>query len=248
MRGAPVFTSAPVAYPVAGGPVTSAAFTPTAAGTYRWRATYSGDANNAAVTGACNDAERERRRRPEHADDRDDGVARHHARRSATLTDTATVTGRVNPLAGATIVFRLYGPNDATCADAPVFTSAPCRYPVAGGPVTSPAFTPTAPGTYRWRATYSGDANNDRRRPVPCNAAERERRGRSGRADDRDGGVADIALGPATLTDSATVTGRVNPLAGATITFRALRPERRDVHRRAGVHVDGRPTRWRAAP
>jgi len=34
----------------------SAAFTATEAGTYRWIATYSGDSNNAAVAGACNDA------------------------------------------------------------------------------------------------------------------------------------------------------------------------------------------------
>ena len=76
-----------------------------------------------------------------------------------TLTDTATVTGRSNPLAGATVTFRLYGPNDATCTGAPVFTST-VPYPVAGGPVTSGPFTPTAPGVYRWLAAYSGDANN----------------------------------------------------------------------------------------
>ena len=35
--------------------VPSAAFTPTQAGTYRWRAFYSGDANNAAVSGGCGD-------------------------------------------------------------------------------------------------------------------------------------------------------------------------------------------------
>ena len=45
-----------MAYPVAGGPVTSETFTPTVAGTYRWRARYSGDANNVAVEGLCNAA------------------------------------------------------------------------------------------------------------------------------------------------------------------------------------------------
>ncbi|HVF19079.1 MAG TPA: hypothetical protein VNA14_02420, partial [Mycobacteriales bacterium] len=33
---------------------------------------------------------------------------------AGTLTDSATVSGRVNPLAGASVEFRLYGPNDAT--------------------------------------------------------------------------------------------------------------------------------------
>ena len=55
--GAPAFTSANVAYPLAGGSVPSASFTPSQAGTYHWVATYSGDANNAPVTGACNDAD-----------------------------------------------------------------------------------------------------------------------------------------------------------------------------------------------
>ena len=41
------------------------------------------------------------------------------------LTDTATVLGRVNPQPGATVTFNLYGPDDATCAGAPVFTPAP---------------------------------------------------------------------------------------------------------------------------
>ncbi|MGQ0617971.1 MAG: cell wall-binding repeat-containing protein [Acidimicrobiia bacterium] len=75
------------------------------------------------------------------------------------MTDTAVVSGRVAPAGGATITFRLYGPNDATCTTAPVFQSV-VSYPVAGGPVTSAPFTPTQAGTYRWVAAYSGDANN----------------------------------------------------------------------------------------
>src|SRR5947208_950413 len=56
--GTPVFTSA--AQPLAGGPPTATAtsgpFTPPSAGTYRWIAAYSGDANYAAVSTTCNDA------------------------------------------------------------------------------------------------------------------------------------------------------------------------------------------------
>jgi LPXTG-motif cell wall-anchored protein len=79
---------------------------------------------------------------------------------SGQLTDSAAVTGRVNPLAGATVDFRLYGPDDATCSGTPVFQSLNVAYPVVGGAVTSAAFTPTQAGTYRWIASYSGDANN----------------------------------------------------------------------------------------
>ena len=53
--GAPVFESV-VPYPVSGGSVTSAPFTPTVGGVYRWIATYSGDANNASVSGVCSEA------------------------------------------------------------------------------------------------------------------------------------------------------------------------------------------------
>ena len=87
-----------------------------------------------------------------------------------TLSDVATVSGRVSPVAGATIDFRLYRPGDETCTGTAVFESLNVAYPVNGGPVTSAAYTPTQAGTYRWVASYSGDANN---RPVAgaCNDA-----------------------------------------------------------------------------
>jgi hypothetical protein len=54
--GPPVFASLGVPYPAGGGAVTSAPFTPTKAGTYRWIAAYSGDANNLPVGGTCDAA------------------------------------------------------------------------------------------------------------------------------------------------------------------------------------------------
>ncbi|HJV08808.1 MAG TPA: right-handed parallel beta-helix repeat-containing protein, partial [Acidimicrobiales bacterium] len=70
------------------------------------------------------------------------------------VTDTATLIGGFNPT--GTVTFNLYGPADATCAGVPVFTSV---RPLVGGAATSESFIPTAPGTYRWVAAYSGDAN-----------------------------------------------------------------------------------------
>ena len=86
------------------------------------------------------------------------------------LADSATVSGRINPQPGATIDFRLYGPNDVACSGVPVFTSLGVSYPVTGGAVTSGVFAPVAAGDYRWVASYSGDQNNV---PVAgaCNAA-----------------------------------------------------------------------------
>jgi hypothetical protein len=157
--GVPAFESLGVPYPVAGGPVASAPFTPTFVGVYRWIATYSGDANNLAVAGLCSDVSETVTITPATP-----SIATTPTPTitvgSGQLADSATVLGRVNPQPGATIDFRLYGPNDATCTGAPAFESLGVPYPATEGPVTSAAFTPTVAGVYRWVATYSGDANN----------------------------------------------------------------------------------------
>jgi hypothetical protein len=84
------------------------------------------------------------------------------------LTDTAVVSGLVSP-SGGTVDFRLYGPDDAACERAPVFESLGRPLDANNTAVSAP-FTPKAGGVYRWRAFYSGDANNN---PVAgeCNAA-----------------------------------------------------------------------------
>ena len=84
---------------------------------------------------------------------------------SQPIRDTATVTGAGTPT--GTVTFNLYGPGDATCVGPPIFTST--NSIGAGGSATSANFTPSATGSYRWRASYSGDANNlpD---SAPCNS------------------------------------------------------------------------------
>lgn len=166
--GTPAFTST-VPQPVGNGQVLSPSFTPTLAGTYRWVASYSGDANNGPAAGVCN-AFSETRVVTAAAPSLTTTASADGPLGAAPLTDTATVTGRVSPVAGDTIDFRLYGPNDATCAGSPVFESLHVTYFLTGGTVTSAPFTPSAAGTYRWRATYSGDANNGSVAGA-CNAA-----------------------------------------------------------------------------
>jgi hypothetical protein len=53
-----VFTSLNVPYPAGGKPTVTSTppFAPTTAGTYRWTASYSGDAHNPSLAGACGDA------------------------------------------------------------------------------------------------------------------------------------------------------------------------------------------------
>ncbi|MDQ2825393.1 MAG: hypothetical protein M3Y04_00245, partial [Actinomycetota bacterium] len=74
----------------------------------------------------------------------------------------ATVSGGTSPTGSVT--FQLF--SDAGCATQ-VFTSTNA---LASGTATSDPFTPTAAGTYRFIASYSGDANNN---PVTsrCGAA-----------------------------------------------------------------------------
>ncbi len=76
-----------------------------------------------------------------------------------------------DPIVGAvlptgTLTYTLFGPDDSTCALPPVFES---TVPVVnGGVADSTLFTPTAAGTYRWRATYSGDSHNHPAGPTGC--------------------------------------------------------------------------------
>lgn len=137
------------------------------------------------------------------------------------VTDTATLAGGAGPT--GTITFRLYGPDDAGCEGTAVFEST--RTVAGNGDYTSDPFTPTAPGVYRWIASYSGDSGNN---PV------------SGECNDPGESVTVVAApGPATpalttqvnpptasigqpVTDTATLSGGLNPTG--TITFDAYPP------------------------
>ncbi|MDX6677220.1 MAG: hypothetical protein QOE31_1272, partial [Solirubrobacteraceae bacterium] len=162
--GTPVYTStvSVPASPVSPVSVTSGSYKPTAVGTYRWVASYTGDANNAAADGVCNDADENTvvaKATPAITTD-----ASNDMKIGGDLSDVATISGRVSPAGSSSVVFRLYGPNDDSCTGTPVYTSTVSvpASPVSPVSVTSGSFTPTAVGTYRWVATYSGDANNAR--------------------------------------------------------------------------------------
>ncbi|MFN2614665.1 MAG: hypothetical protein ABR552_07600, partial [Actinomycetota bacterium] len=74
--------------------------------------------------------------------------------------DTAVITGS-SP--SGTVTFRLYGPSSsASCTGTPIYTSAVpvTNITTTSGSATSGNYTPTAPGSYWWTATYSGDTGN----------------------------------------------------------------------------------------
>lgn len=81
------------------------------------------------------------------------------------LNDTATLSGGVNPTGNVT--FKLYSPSDVTCSSTPVYTYTDSAAPYA----TTPGFTSTETGTYRWVAEYSGDASNN---PVTSGCQEEQ--------------------------------------------------------------------------
>jgi hypothetical protein len=213
--GAPAFTWT---VPVSGrnGNYTSAPFRPTAVGTYRWMAAYSGDANNAPVSTVCNDANESvfvfGTRRITLATEASAGV-----KLGGQVSDAASLANGVSPT--GTITFRLFGPGNATCTGAAAFTS---TKPVSdNGNYTSAPFKPTVVGTYRWIAAYSGDANNS---PVStvCNDAFEAVVvtaltvvSLTARASH------DVQLG-GQVSDTATLAGGVSPTG--TITFRLFGP------------------------
>jgi hypothetical protein len=96
-----------------------------------------------------------------------------NAQVGSAITDTAVLTGtthNVTPVgaqaavagsAGGTITFNLYGPGNTTCTAPAIYTS-PAITVHGNGTYGPTSFTPTqGPGTYRWIATYSGDATNN---------------------------------------------------------------------------------------
>jgi hypothetical protein len=78
-----------------------------------------------------------------------------------TVSDSAVLVGGRVP--GGSLTFQLFGPDDTGCAT-PIKTSSV----TVNGTYTSPTATPTAIGTYNWRVSYSGDANNNPAGPTAC--------------------------------------------------------------------------------
>jgi Cu/Zn superoxide dismutase len=144
-----------VAVSVSGnGNYSSGNFTPSAAGTYYWTASYSGDANNLAATTACGDPNESsvvEKRRPSVTTNAAGPVTI-----GSPISDTATLTGATST-AGGTITFHLF--SDSACANEIATGLSPVS--VSGnGNYNSGNFTPSAAGTYYWTASYSGDASN----------------------------------------------------------------------------------------
>jgi hypothetical protein len=130
---------------------TSDAYTPSAAGTFFFRAIYSGDSNYFNSQSGNNDERLV-------VDAALPTIATTLSAFTITLGqsifDTATVTGLAGayPTPTGSVTFW-YSPNAST------WTQLGSKADLVGNTAVSSEFTPTAPGTYYFQARYSGDAN-----------------------------------------------------------------------------------------
>jgi hypothetical protein len=123
---------------------------PLGAGSYSFRASYSGDANYNSSISACE---------PFNVGLASPSISTTPNPSSGSigtmLNDTATLSGGSSPTGNVT--FKLFPPSDATCSGAAVFTEVDGTAPYQ----TTTGFAAAVAGTYRWTADYAGDANNN---------------------------------------------------------------------------------------
>jgi hypothetical protein len=132
-------------------------YTPTAVGTYYWIANYSGDTKNKAANGACGDA------------NESSVVGRAPSTIGTAQTirpqDSATIGASAGGTPTGTVTFKLFGPNNATCAAggaAAVYTEA-VGLTNGTASTSNGSFTVSvaAASTYKWLVVYGGDATHD---------------------------------------------------------------------------------------
>jgi uncharacterized repeat protein (TIGR01451 family) len=141
-----------------------------AAGTYHWVATYSGDANNAGTTTDCGALNENPVVNPREVKLTTNAGGPFLLGADGTLapSDTATLSGGTSN-AGGTITFRLF--SDSECFNQ---VGSDVTVPVDGADdqdYPSPSITVNAPGTYYWVAIYSGDLPNNPASSSTCGDA-----------------------------------------------------------------------------
>ncbi|GAA4423662.1 hypothetical protein GCM10023148_25570 [Actinokineospora soli] len=122
----------------------------TSAGTFYWQASYSGDANNNPALSVCtSEILVVQKNQP--------GMT---TAQNLLPNDSSTLTG-ATATAGGSITFDLHSPADATCSGAPALTQTVAVSGNGTYATTNTTFFATAEGTWRWRVSYTGDANNE---------------------------------------------------------------------------------------
>ena len=153
--GTSIFTSSKTV--THNGTYPSDSFTPASPGTYRWIASYGGDANNNGATTLCNDPGETSTVTTNEASPTIRTEATASANPGGIISDTAILAAGNSP--SGTIIFNLFGPSDTSCTGTSIFTSS--KTVTGNGTYPSESFSPSSPGTYRWIASYGGDAKNN---------------------------------------------------------------------------------------
>jgi hypothetical protein len=199
--------------PLVLGQASSPSFAPQQAGEFRWRAFYLGDANNLPANTACGAANQTSV--VSKASPALSGTATSVIFVGQAITDSANLAGGFSPTGQLT--FRLYGPDDPTCAGAVVYQD---QVAIAGsGPHSPDPFTPTQTGAYHWTLEYEGDANN-LAATLPCGTDKQTSAV----------GVIGIALSAAAANGTvgspltATATIAAGAIPGGQLSFKAFAP------------------------
>ena len=199
--------------------VNSGDFKPTAAGTYYWIASYSGDDNNnLKVSGKCGDEGEQSvvgKKQPAISTSTSEGPVTI----GEAIHDTATLSGATGDATG-TITFNLY--SDAECTSEVTTDLQPVDIGSPNGSgdyvVNSGDFKPTAAGTYYWIARYSGDDNNNLKVSGEC--------GDANESSVVEKAPADIATAQKIFPqDSATLSATAGGKPEGTVTFKLYGPD-----------------------
>ena len=137
---------------------TSGSFTPTTAGTYYWTVSYTGDANNNAISqttcGAAGESVIIAKATPTVTTSATPAAVTV----GGSVDDQATISNGSSPT--GSITWNLYGSTDTNCTGTVLFTSS--AQTVSGNSTyTSSSFTTNAAGTFKWGFSYTGDTNNN---------------------------------------------------------------------------------------
>jgi hypothetical protein len=147
------------------GTVPSASLTLTIAGTYYWQVSYIGDANNLAYTSPCGPSDAVEAVTPKQQLTSLATVLSGGGQTGTTITvpagtvvtDAAELSGVDAGVATGTVTYTVYSNSACTTA---VSTGAAETITPTGTLPASAQVTLTTPGTYYWKASYSGDLNN----------------------------------------------------------------------------------------
>ncbi|HEX5609650.1 MAG TPA: hypothetical protein VFX45_06115 [Solirubrobacterales bacterium] len=196
-----------------GGEATSSDFTTPQAGDFLWTAAYQGDANNKGVSTECEESGQTST--VSKASPSLSGVATAAVKVGTTITDSVTLSGGFSP--GGELVFRAYGPDNASCSGTETYKA---TVTVSGNKTYSPPGFAPGPGVYRWKVSYEGDGNNQTD-SLGCGSSEQVSTV-SKAAPSLSGVATATAKVGTTITDSATLSGGFTP--SGNLVFRAYGP------------------------